>query len=194
MADFAPTTPAMRLFDEIDLAPAPQTATLQRALNTWREERGEEIVPSVTALQSHVASALAGNIFMFEPVPDGDGFSLSTAGKDAAEVFGSATSGGTLSEFANRRVAVYTRHLFDMAKQRREAVCVRFTLRPRGKTSIPYEMLAAPVGQGDGAHGRGVPSPHRSTRRSGDDVARGGVTGPKAFRRVRPRSPRPRRG
>ncbi len=150
MADFAPTTPTMRLFDEIDLAPAPQTTVLQRALSAWREERGDRIVPTAEALQSHSAGATADSIFMFEPATDDGGFNLSTAGAKAADLFGCAKSGGRLSDFANRRIAVFARHLFDMATQRREAICVRFTLHPRGRNPVPCEMLAAPVGRGLG--------------------------------------------
>ncbi len=139
----------MRLFDEIDLAPAPQSTVLQRALATWREQRGDELLPSVTAMQGNIASALTNSIFMFAPSQDNKGFSLSRAGQKAIELFGCKASGAPLSEFANRRVAVYARHLFDLAKKRREAVCVRFTLRPHGKQATAYEMLAAPVGKGD---------------------------------------------
>lgn len=151
MADFAPTTPAMRLFDEIDLAPAPQTTTLQRVLNTWREQRADQLLPSAISLQGGVASDLTPYIFMFCPTIEGEGFSLSRAGQKAIEIFGCKGSGVQLSEFANRRVAVFTRHLFNFARQRREAVCVRFTLQPQDQSPTTFEMLAAPVSKGDEA-------------------------------------------
>ena len=151
MAEFDPTTPEMRLFDEVDLAPAPQTSTLQRVLNTWREQRADQLLPSVISLQESVASALTPNIFMFSPNPDDQDFSLSRAGDKAIEIFGCKGSGGQLWDFSNRRVAVYARHLFDMARKRREAVCVRFTVRHKGTASTTFEMLAAPVAKGDDA-------------------------------------------
>jgi len=151
MAEFDPTTPTMRLFDEVDLAPAPQTTTLQRVLNTWREQRADQLLPSATSLQGNIASALTPNIFIFSANPDDQGFSLSKAGEKAIEIFGCKGSGVQLSDFANRRVAVYARHLFDFAKKRREAVCVRFTLRQKDKGSTTFEMLAAPVAKGDEA-------------------------------------------
>jgi hypothetical protein len=149
MAEFDPTTPAMRLFDEIDLAPAPQTTVLQRVLNTWREERGDELLPSVTAMQSNIASAVTNNIFMFAPSSDNKDLSLSGAGRRAMELFGCEAAGAQLSQFTDRRVAVYARHVFELARRRREAVCVRFTLRPHGEQATAYEMLAAPVSKGD---------------------------------------------
>ena len=151
MAEFAPTTPAMRLFDEIDLAPAPQVALLQRVLNAWREQRADRLVPAASAVQDSVASELASNVFLFSPAGDSTGFDLASAGSTAMDIFGCHTkgSGAGLSEFANRRVAVYARHLFEMATKRREAVGARFTLRPPGEEPQTYEMLVAPVSKGE---------------------------------------------
>ena len=151
MAEFDPTTPEMRLFDEVDLAPAPQSTALQRVLNTWREQRADQLLPSAISLQENVASALTPSIFMFSPNPDDQSFSLSRAGGKAIEIFGCKGSGVQLSDFSNRRVAVYARHLFNMVKKRREAVCVRFTVRQKGAASTTFEMLATPVAKGDGA-------------------------------------------
>lgn len=145
MTEFAPTTVAMRLFDEVDLAPAPQTTTLQRVLGTWRDERADQLLPSAISLESSVASDVAPYMFMFCPSTAGEGFSLSRAGEKAIEIFGCEGPGVRLSEFSNRRVAVYAKHLFDFARQRREPVCVRFTLRPHDKNPTTFEMLAAPV-------------------------------------------------
>lgn len=153
MAEFDPTTPAMRLFDEVDFAPAPQTATLQRVLNLWREQRAdqERLLPSAISLQGNVASALTPYIFMFSPTADDQSFSLCWAGAKAIEIFGCEGSGVQLWEFGNRRVAVYARHLFDLTKKRQEAVCVRFSLRRQGETPTAFEMLAAPADKGNGA-------------------------------------------
>ena len=149
MTELALPTPMMRLFDEIDLAPAPQSTILQRLLNTWREQRADQLLPSTTSLQSNVASALTPHIFVFSPTSEGHDFSLRWAGEYAIEIFGCKGSDVELSEFGNRRVAVYARQLFDLATRRQEAVCGRFTLHRSDQKFAAFEMLAAPVSKGD---------------------------------------------
>ena len=150
MADFDPTTPQIRLFDEVDLAPAPQTSILQRALSTWRDQRADQLLPSADSVIASVASNLAPHTFVARLQASSGDFSLSSAGTQAAAVFDCDAANTDLSDIGNRRVAVYARHLFCMVKQRREAISVRFNVREKDGKRHTYEMLAAPVDTSEG--------------------------------------------
>jgi hypothetical protein len=141
MTQLARTPPAeRRLFQVVDLAPLPKHRVIVEALDAWRQRRGPNLAPDAADLDRDQSWPVSDHSLVAEPSTALDDFALRKVGASAAVALGSGARADSLTELADKRVAVRLRHLLRLALERGESVDVQFTDRGRA-----FEMLAAPV-------------------------------------------------
>lgn len=144
MSELARTPEKLRhLFDEINFGSHSQHAVVQRALDIWRERRGNSLLPTVTDLSAGLDTSAREASFIATTMPGGD-YRLSEIGAEARKIFVPQHDPPTLSKIGNQRLAVRLRDLIAIALERVEPVSATFGGRLRGNDSS-VEVLVAPV-------------------------------------------------
>jgi hypothetical protein len=143
MSELARTpTPLKRLFEEVDLAPMPQSAPALDALAYCARRRKGGPVDFSTGLKALKIRSVAPHALIAEAV-DGN-YALKGIGETVGGLLDAGPQ-GTLAKAKNRRLAARLRRAFDAAWIYGDPVVFQFHLRARRNSGVAIELLVIPL-------------------------------------------------
>jgi hypothetical protein len=142
MSQLARTPPSLRrLFQEIDLAPLPQSRVGLQALASCIKHRKNGRVTLASARNTARIPLISPHALIAESIDDD--YSLRDVGSAFAALLG--VMDGALTTAGNRRLAARLRRAFDAAWVYGDPVVFQFHLRARKNHGMAVELLVVPL-------------------------------------------------